>query len=243
VSQSVNYSNAGKVVTDSTEDIYQFSFYQVWGDNTFNYIKKDIPLVKRINVRPEWDDKDLLKILDVGADKRLPFYDNFQDDNGWVNIWGDYLIKDQSLTLKASDSTEGSMTFLDGSPQWENYSTKVDIDWKKGNSFSMLSRFVNSNNFISCNYKNNAIRIEKNINGKNVTISEIEKNFNFIGRSLKLEIRTNNKVECLVNDKIYAYANNVDSGLMNGGIGFKVWDSKLNNSEVIIKEVKVEEIK
>jgi len=244
--ESINFPQAESIILDTIKEIYPVSFYQTWTGKGFyfNYPYKNLFLAKRISVSPNWTAENLLKILENGRNKDLPYFDNFTDYNGWVKTWGRLTLNDNQMILNSFASTTGSAAFLDGSYLWKDYVFKTKIDWVHGENISLIARFKDNSNYVSCSFNDKKIRIEQYLNGDKRIMVEKEITFEISKKDLELGIAVNNdKTDCLINGKSAVYSYYLSPNLLNGGIGFKTWDPKINNSEIIIKEVKVEEIK
>ncbi len=243
---TVNFLKAEQIILDVAKSVYPIAFYQVWPGkgHSFNYPAKDSFLIKRIEVKSDWSTESLMTILDAGKEKSFPYFDNFEKYRGWIKTWGQLTFSNNSMILDSNASTTGSSAFLDGSYLWDNYSYSANINWVKGRNISLLARYKDDENYTACNFSSDSVRVEQRLNNKNRVMVEIKNYVNFPKNDLNLSIRVNkDKVECLVNGNIIAYTYYLSSVLSNGGIGFKIWDPQMNNSELIIKNVSVEEIK
>ena len=112
-------------------------------------------------------------------------------------------------------------------------------------SYSLI-RYRDDENYAACNFSDDDVRIEQRLNNKNRVIVEVKRdlNSNKPKNDVELGIKINkDKIECFLNNKIMAYAYYLSPILSSGGIGFKIWDPQVNNSELIVKEIFVEEIK
>lgn len=240
-----NFPDAKKIVLNTIKSVYPMSFYQIWPgkDFTFNYPMQEQILIKRIEVRPYWSVDNLLKVLDTAKDKNLPYIDNFSDYNGWVKSYGQISIENNLMILE-SNSSDGNFVFLEGSYLWKNYILKAKINWIKGESVSLIARLKDDKNYVSCSFSGKKVRIEQYLNGKERIMTEKEILFDIPKEDLELGVAVNNdKIDCFINGKSVDNSYYLNPVLFNGGIGFKIWDSKINNSKIIVKEVFVEKIK
>ena len=243
---SINFPEAEIIVPDIVKSVYQLSFYQIWSGKgfNFNYSDKNQFLIKRINVKPDWSADNLLQILGTAKEKILPYTDNFSDYNGWIKTWGQMEFRDGSMMIGAHTSTTGSAVFLDGSYLWQDYVLKADVYPVKGQVFSLMARYKDGKNYAMCSFSDKSVKIEQILNGERKILSELKGDFVFIGKDREVGIGVyDDIVNCYLGDKIAMKGYNLDQGLNHGGIGFKTWDFQLNNSELIIKNVSVEEIK
>src|SRR3989338_6060021 len=250
---SVNFPEAEPIISDLAKSIYSTAFYQVWPgkDFSFNYPKENQFLIKRIEVRSYWSSDNLLKVLDTAKAKSLPYFDNFGDYNGWVKKWGRILFDDNGLKIMSLEDSTGAVTILVGSYDWSNYLFNSKIYFNKGETFSILGRFLNDDNFVACVFSNKSIKIEQVLNGNKKIIAEQQGDFQLIGGVYNAGIALKGgAVNCYLDNyldneititSLGSY--NLDPLLDFGGIGFKIWDPQFNNSEMIIKEVSIKEIK
>lgn len=246
--KSVNFPQAESVILNTIKEIYSISFYQGWPGKAFNfnYSDKNLFLVNRITVKSEWKTNDLLKVLENGRNKNLPYIDDLKNNNGWVKTWGELSLNldNNFINLSSNASTTGSSVFLDGSYLWKNYIFKTKIDWVRGKNVSLMARFKDNFNYVSCSFDDKKIKIEQNLNGKKRIIAEKELPFEIPKENLELWVVVNNdKVECFINGDLAIYSYYLSPVLSNGGIGFKTWDPEINNSKMIVKEVDVQKIK
>jgi len=144
-------------------------------------------------------------------------------------------------SIDAAVITNISHEHLDYHGNMENYrNAKARI--MQGAKTVVLNK--DDENYTACNFSGDSVRIEQRLNNKNRVMVEIKNYVNFPKNDLNLGIKVNkDKVECLVNDNIVAYTYYLSPALSNGGIGFKIWDPQMNNSELIVRHVSVEEIK
>ena len=240
---SANFPESELMVSDIVKSIYLLSFYQVWPGKgfSFNYPAENQFLIKRIEVRPYWNSDNLLKVLNTAKEKNLPYFDDFSDYKGWAKNYGKLSIENNSMIM-GSRFSNGSLIFLDGSYLWEDYFFKSKIKLLKGQTFSLLARYNGDNNYVSCEFTPEFIRIERVIEGKRELVYEKKDNFVFIGKDREVGIRIkNNTVDCYINGKVVTENYDIKNIPKHGGIGFRIWDPEINNSEIIIKKVSVEE--
>lgn len=244
---STNFSESENIIMRNVSYVYAVSFYQVWAGkgHRFNYPDKKTFLMKRVEVDSEWLGQDLLENLEKGKEKLLAYQDNFNKDNGWQRDWGNLNFKDGSVIISANASTTGSSVFLDGAYLWKDYIFRADINLAKGQTFSLMARYKDGKNYTTCSFSDKSIKVEQILNGERKVLSELKGDFVFIGKNRKvgIEVYGDNIVNCYLDDKIAIKGYDLDKGLDHGGIGFKTWDPLINNSELIVKNVFVEEIK
>ena len=242
----MNFPEAKNIVFDTVNLVYPMSFYQVWlgNDFVFNYPKKENQLlIKRIEVRPYWNSDNLLKVLDIGGNKNLPYFDNFEDYEGWINNFGFLSFENNSMVL-SSKSDMGSLTFLEGSYLWKEYIFKANVYSNKGQTYSIVAGYKDDSNYVLCSFTPSAIRLEQMIEGESKILKEFKGKFDLLNKEKNIGIGfSGNDASCYLNDKRVIDTSDIDDKINSGGIGFKTWDPQANNSELIIKSVSVEKIK
>lgn len=266
---SINFPKAKFAILDGVKSIYPMSFYQVWGD----YSKGNYPqpnaehlFAKRINVEPEWNAENLLSVLEKSIqdqdnhyylltilqnsrEKTLPYYDDFIKNKGWKKTWGNLDFKDESMKINSHTSTTGSMVFLDGTDLWQNYVFNADVYFKKGQTYSIIAGYKDNSNYVFCSFTPSSIRLEQMAEGERKTLNEFKGKFDLLEKKEKeknIGIGFSGRdASCYLDGKRVVDTSNslVDEKIDKGGIGFKTWDPEMNNSEMIIKNVSVEEIK
>lgn len=239
---SVNFPQSEKIILESVRSLYPVAFYQFWPGKgfSFNYPDDDNFLIKRINVGPDWNGSQLLKILNNGGEKELSYRDDFSSDKGWVEDWGQAEIKNNAFSLASSASTSGAAVFLDGSRDWKDYLFESKIDWTAGRSVALLSRYRDGKNHISCIFSDTKVRIEIRLNNEIKIMAEADNDFEMPKNNLSLGMfAEGDRIECLIGESVAARANYYNKELLAGGIGLKIWDPEPSNSKISIKEVAV----
>lgn len=245
VREPFNYGDSYKFNEELTKRFFKLSFFEVdLVESFYNYKDSDPYKIIRLEVRPYWSANNLLKILDTTKEKDIPYFDNFSYYNGWIQTWGKMSLGDNTMTLNSSSSSEGSTVFLGGSQLWKNYVVKSDIDFLKGRTFSLLARYKDNKNYVACVFASTSLRVEQMIDGERKLIVEKKNNLGSIGKDKKVGIGVyGNSVICYANTKLVLESSNLESVPDHGGIGFEIWDPEVGNSEMVIKEVLVDEIK
>ena len=239
-----NVKNAEKIVTEEARKEYKLAFYQTWPENGYraNVPEKEF-LNRRISVEPAWSGNELISLLKSVEDKKLPFHTEFKNpDTSWLSMWGSLDIKDRGLDLRASKGSSGAATLLDGSQLWKNYFFTTHIDWQKGQSVSLMAHFKDNDNFTVCDFLPDTVRIEQTIHGLEIKLAEEKTAFMFPQHDMNIGISVNqNQIQCFIGNTLVAEAN-ISENLNQGGVGLKIWDSSIENSEIIIKSVSVVDI-
>ena|SRR3989344_4049987 len=239
---SLNYSNATKVVLKTIAPIYPMTFYQTWGEYTQNSPNNKI-LVKRIEVDKDWDAQKLLEVINSGREKDITYTDNFEQDSGWITRWGETLIDDNKLQIKSTESSSGALVFLDGAQHWAGYQFNAEVHTIKGEAIILVANYEDELNYDSCVFSTKYVKIEQTVKGTKKTLAQRKGDSTFVGTTRQLGISTkNNQLSCYIDSTLIVKSKPVDTVKNSGGIGFKIWDPTLNNSEIEIKNVSVEPV-
>jgi hypothetical protein len=181
-----------------------------------------------------------LQILESGQEKSLPFKDDFLGYSGWTKTIGKAELTSIGLHIKTGEGTTGSV-FLDGTRGWVNYAFSATVNWLKGSNLSLLARYSDDSNYLSCNFSTDRVRIESKIKGETSVLSEEKRALDFPVESMIFGIRTEgNVIECLIDNRIVLVHNNEQNLLSSGGIGFRNWDAISGNGVVTVQKVNVE---
>lgn len=234
--ETINFDNSAtveKIVLKDVSSVYSLYFYQVTPGNkqVCNYPNKNSGLIGRINVRPDWTPEYLITLLDSSAEKDLPFKDNFRDYTGWLKMWGNLTYGSNLMRLSSSQDSRGSSVYLDGGSFWKDYAFSVNFDWTKGKEISLEARVQDPENFATCAYDDNSIRITQNIGGVAKNLIE-EANIYVIPRvnaNLSMVVASNT-VDCYIGNTKVAHAENLSPALDRGSVGIETWDDISENA-------------
>jgi peptidoglycan/xylan/chitin deacetylase (PgdA/CDA1 family) len=243
---TVNFPGAENIVIPTVQSLYSLAFYQAdlntSPDLVFDYSDPGSFMEKRIEVSPSWTGPYLVDWLAASGVKYLPYSiasNNF-DDVAWIPEWGQKSVTNGTLTFGAATSTNGGITFLNGSKTWSDYSFNANINWIKGNTFGMIARVQDARDFMYCDFgENSASIVERNGDKENVVVQNAYP-ASIDGGSGDFGVRVyGNKIACSVGGQDVTTAVIPDTNLSYGGVGFTSWDSSMNNSEVIVNSMQV----
>jgi peptidoglycan/xylan/chitin deacetylase (PgdA/CDA1 family) len=236
-----------QVVNSNIKEQYKLAFQQIWPeDNGFsqNYPNDNFTSLKRIEPSPSWAGDELIYWLTIGRTKNLSYTDNFEINNGWKSSWGKMSIENNVLKSFSSVASTGSFAFLDGTYPWIDYMFNADLAWKKGNNVFLVARYKDTDNYLTCTFSDDYIRIDRVKNGLSEHLAEVKNNYIFSKENINLGmIVKDNNIGCIVNGNNLITAANNASGFNQGGIGFKTWDPLLNNTEIEVRKINVSLIK
>ena len=187
-----------------------------------------------------WSGEQLLQILENGANKPLPYTDNFKSNNGWINGWGKIQFGDGKMTLSPSMGETGVTTILDGTYHWRDYIFKTEISFN--GTLSLLARYQDEANYISCDFTDDLVKIIEMKNGQRYVITENDFVISGLPKDYSIEV-TENEVSCGVNKEAIVSDNNISSDLNNGGVGFKIWKQQVGEAQAQVYAIEVKDIK
>lgn len=238
-----NFAGADEFIPESAASLYDFSFYQWWeGEGfTFNFPDSEQHMVKRINVQPSWSGQYLLGMLERGTPKNLPYTDEFDQDQGWLTTWGDFVVSDSRLLLAAARDSSGASLILDGSQHWRDYNIRMKANSPRGTGFSVLVRFKDNDNHAVCNIGNGFAHVEQVVNGEHRVIkgNRAEEIVVPEGPFTVDVVVSDRSVTCAVNGTVLVDTAFLDESLERGGIGLKVWDRAIGTSVLSVDKLDV----
>lgn len=245
--QTKNNPDGAEAISEFVKQNYDLAFRQIWPKDsgyTFNY-KGDYPyMLKRIEPSPEWSGEYLTRYLEAGKGKTLPYEEKFSGENQWKKNWGRAYFNGSGMELGSKEDTNGSFVFLDGSYPWSDYAFNAAVDWVKGSHVSLVARFKDENNYVSCDFSGDNLRITQKVSGKSENLANKKNIHNFPKNNLRLGMAvTGGKVQCFINGNEVARARDLSPVLASGGIGIKTWDRELNNSFMYLRGMKAAEAK
>lgn len=242
--QSVNYPSATTTVEDIIDNTYTLAFEQVSLENNNptkfigNTPDVDHFHVRRIEVGSLWSGEYLVEVLDGGMEKMLPYEDTFTKNNGWRGTWGNPLISTNSLNMSASTSTSGAFAFLDGAREWRDYAYMINTEWEKGTHVSLVSRFTDTKNYVSCVFSEERVRIEEKVNGTVKVLAQIENPLVLPFPNVVLGMHVEGRmVRCLEGSRAVVVAYNLSTDLYRGTVGIQVWDQFRDNAALRVRSL------
>ncbi|MBI2010996.1 MAG: polysaccharide deacetylase family protein [Candidatus Colwellbacteria bacterium] len=244
-----NFEEAESIVLAAANEIYPLSFYQADVSLRGRRFTAEYPepggnsfFIARIELHPGLRGEELVRLMNGVSARTLPYEDSFDEDNdNWIITWGDVAYAGGNLEMKATAETTGSMTILDGSKTWQNYSFKAKIRDFRGSNLYLIFRFQDDNNFAACNFGRDRVHVEETINGRREVIRGANQILLYPASGFDVEVRVSNRgIECLYNGQVVAGSQFLDLALSNGGIGLKGWDQTLGESRILIESIIVE---
>jgi hypothetical protein len=177
------------------------------------------------------------------------FGNGFKDGDGWSSWWGSSSETGGFLTVGASVDGTGGGVALAGSNGWTDYTFQATVDWLKGETFGIIARYVDDNNYVVCDFDEPQVgdvrmSIEQYVNGNEIDLANgnIE-NYNQVGGAgIDVAIAVQgSEGECAFNGNVIStlVASTAITPVQSGEIGFMTWDRTLGNSEIVVHTVGV----
>ena len=198
-------------------------------------------MIKRINVSPQWRGEELLAVLAKGESKQLPLNDDFVTDKGWVTFWGDAGVERGLLTLKATPDTTGGAVFLDGSFLWDDYHFEVDLAAHQGESLSLLGRFRDSANFVTCTFEDGRISVAERLGDVESVLATVQATTSLnAGGRLGMHVQ-GTTVDCLLDGNPVLHSDSMSPTLNHGGVGIKNWSPVAGKAHSTVRTIRIRE--
>jgi len=236
---AANFPPGAGITEDEAEKLYDLGFLQTDNNNfTFNYLEDRSFIARRIHVDHDWSGERLLRELEGGLPKELPFEDDFSRDRGWIPAWGTLDLGTNNFLLRADEGASSASAFLDGSALWADYSFDATLNWQDGSVF-LLADLTNSKTYNACVFSPGTVRIQSTKNGETRVLAEIRDPKFAYGESARMGIRVHGAViECLwdYSSVVEAYSRAMSA---KGGIGIQVWNPELGSAAVQVWSILV----
>lgn len=169
----------------------------------------------------------------------------FREDEDWVLGYGGLSFANEQLVIGGANDT-ASLALLNNTTHFANYQMDVNLDWNRGASFSLVARFADYGNYVTCQFLQSAsqVSIISVVDGEriNETASPGLRTRNFEGwRDLNLGIKVvDSTVSCLKDGEV-VLSKKVNAISPNGGAGLAIWGKVPGDALAHIKEVRINE--
>lgn len=240
---SQNYPESRSIVLPIVQKIFPYSFYQMRDSDYFGNYPGQTDMVKRLAVSSEVSPNELVSKFLNSEDKTASDYkDNFFIDKGWMVGWGKRQFQNGLMLTGPTNSEDSSLTFLDGSFLWQDYVFESQVQLMKGKAFALMARYQNGNDYATCDFGEEELSINEHRDGTEYTLAQIPFSSEIFASQGEAGVSVHGqRISCLANGK-EVLSSSLNTSLDHGGIGFKTWDSKLFNSELLVKNVDVQGI-
>jgi peptidoglycan/xylan/chitin deacetylase (PgdA/CDA1 family) len=161
----------------------------------------------------------------------------------WKNMFGSLSQSDGSLLVGSNASTTSSLAVFLGGMQWEDYRLDTVVDWGKGSGFSLVGRYIDSKNYVTCSYSyyGEYVSLYSTENGVTQTIARsprlsVPDYQPWVGTKLGMTVQ-GDEAECLINGQ---WAIRGQTGLTQPGtIGFKSYYQTANGALMSVRSATV----
>jgi peptidoglycan/xylan/chitin deacetylase (PgdA/CDA1 family) len=241
--QTRNNPNAQQVIESIVKSNYDMAFNQVWATDALfnsNYPGTDRIHLRRIESGTDWSGERLLSLIENARSKNIAFSDDFSKNHGWKYNWGKATLENGKLQVVAGDTTTGSIAFLDGTHDWDDYFFTVSASQQAGEYTSLVSRFQDNENYVSCWFSDGEVKIVEKLNDQSRNLVKVRhtlrktSNESQLGMSVQGEV-----VRCFDGAEVVAQSGDLNPRLSSGGIAISVWDEQVNNAAVIVRSLRV----
>ncbi len=167
----------------------------------------------------------------------LPYAeDSFASGAGWKEIWGIVNPSVSGLQLASSEKTNGAIAVLEGTSTWNDYLHSAIINWNRGSDVTLMARYKDDRDYVSCIFDDQTISIREDLNGTTTNLLTIDNPVQTGLTAVSLGISVNdNTVKCYEGSQTVASSGNLDPSLGGGGVGIGVWDKQVNNAQITAK--------
>jgi hypothetical protein len=242
---TVNNPAAQGAVLEAVSKVYAAAFVQEQASGTpssQNRPGADPTTLKRIEVYPNWTPANVLKMVAIGAPKQAFFRDDFTDYQGWLTSYGSVqYLGDNRMRLGAQPDGNSASVVLDGANDWTDYTYNARFQaGSVGTNVSLVGRYRDENNFVTCTVTPERVRIEQRAGGVNRVLAEARYP---VGptpvTSLTMAV-TGSAVACTGPKRVAAAIDQAAAAtLRSGGIGVKIWNPTRAAASVAMAEIYV----
>lgn len=245
----VNYLESQDVLRNVAEEVYDLSFYQSRGGEGFPYNYPDTSLAdplkmvfaKRIEPTSEMKGGDVLKRLEDGLPKDLPFEDGFNEERGWLSAWGPFTFSGSGLELASLPEETGSAIVLDGSAAWQDYRFTASVDSPRGTGVYLWIRYRDNKTHAGCNFGNGFIHVEETTDHVTRVIKGIRsENIIIPDGVFTAEARVEGRSLTCTLGAATVTSEFLDPTLDRGGIGIKIWEPTYGTARLTVQQISVE---
>ena len=241
--QTINYPNAVSVIDQILRPEYDMAFQQVWSYDNFhtsNYPGDNLYHLHRVEVDTSWTGDQLVGFLQNSAhSKSLPYVDSLVQNDGWKHSWGTVYVANSTILMQSSPVTTGAFAFLDGTADWKNYFYTASANREKGSYISLIARYKDKDNYVSCAFSDDRVRILEKVDGVEYTLKNIPNTLILPEKQVSFGISVSgSSLQCYEGSDVVNYSYNVDKKLDQGGIALQVWDPMIDKASATFSSLK-----
>lgn len=239
-----NFPGSKDMLNSMVNSLFPLAFRQT-DENEYpsNYPGSNFRLIKRIDSNSDLSTDRLLFLLDSSQEKKLPYSDAFSNNAGWLTAWGNSELKNGLLLTRASTTEDSSMTFLNGTFDWTNYQASAKVRLLQGDSFAVVGRFANGNNYVSCDFTSSGATLSQMIGGQETVVVSSDNTIPFTSdQDMQVGIGVSGNIATCYSGGAPAVSGAISPSLNHGGVGFKTWDENVNNSSLLVSDLNVTQV-
>lgn len=236
-----------ETLTEVAKKRFVIGFIQEEKNSYTNTYPEDFHFfVKRISIHSGMSADTVLGILNGSLEKALPYSIHEDPFCRWKTLWGETASENCGIITYALQDTTGSETILDGTRLLSDYTMKAKAILKKGQTFAILVNYIDNHNYAECQISESGISINEVHEGKSITRF---KNYGRTRVAIRSELgyvvtSSSEGISCSIKNRwggTIAWANSYSTSFSGskGGVGYRTWDKKLNNTELIINEMEI----
>lgn len=174
----------------------------------------------------------------------------FGPGDGWGDWWGAVSQSSSVITINAKPSGTGGGILFPASDAWTDYTFQAVLDWNAGETFGLMARYQNDNNYLLCNFDEQNVGtihmiLEQYVNGVRTELADGNvSNYNQAGGvNISAAIQVDgDQASCGFNYHAISTTvagDNVSPALLKGGIGFTTWNPTVGKGQIVVKSVGV----
>jgi hypothetical protein len=181
----------------------------------------------------------------------FPYNSDFFNRKGdWESSGGIMQVTGGKMRIETSSSTNYSIFVLKGGKFWVNYEYTIFIDWAKGDSVNLISRYSpDSGSYFSCSFFDDGANVTL-YEFRGDTSIELDRAPNFVTKrkydwteTRSLGIRTQGgEISCLSNGQVKVQAKAKYPMPISGNAAIEMWSPQNGESTVIVNQVIVKEL-
>lgn len=193
-------------------------------DETYNYPSDNGTTLRRISVSYDMSAGDLMRRLERGEPKSLPFADTGSlRSTGWALTDGRFETTSAGRSVVSDPRVFGGRAeaFLDGSRAWRDYDVATRLSLNDADTRSIIVRRASPNDYVAATFTAHYVSIEEVIGGQQRTLAEAD--VNLVKGEHAVDVAASGpSVALRVDGVTLARTANVAGSLSRGGIALRI---------------------
>ena len=192
----------------------------------------------------ESEDTQTRNAVAQDASVQLPY--KTREFSSWQGTWGRVAVTPSgSLHLSATAETAGAEALLLKTDDWSDYQYIANVTVSNGD-ITLMSRYVDANNFVACNFRRNEVAILKRENGETTVLAKTLlsgiPSDPYFAKNTSVSMRVKaSTVGCTAlggaGDNLVATINGL---FPSGGIGIQTWFHAPGAATLELRDVRIE---